>query len=1357
MTEPRLDQLYCTHCTYRTSALHRREGASGDQVFEETTRSGSVPREKSHDVYSRFASCLLFRVPGDMPSEAMVKHTAHSLQLRRLVYMPAVGGYRLLTQVSFRQTDTRGRPGASFAHVLIQDLKENPPWSALDALRLWGSKKWVIEDRPDLPFDLPQFHTLGEFDADAEPSINDEVLSSFLTAPADSEVYDPGKLIPSRWLQQSPEKRQKLLTNLVQAVLNLDLDRREQLLVVAEPSVAALLFYGVFRLLPPLGLVNKLSFSTYESHKDRMMTTLAATCFHDPVATDLPPDWYTAHARGVAFNTFKSDRHTPLKKPSQYAARIVKKLVEEGLPAIDEFHKICGQLGIGKPSELEGLSAIDGLVIELLHPKSKDELTLLEQGLPKEPGLRAFLRQKLADSFNLDDDDGHLPMLFGNPPHAMLVFRLLTEAGSDNNSLALEPVVQTMLARWPDEALGAFLRDKDGPKDRKVALLLSYVESHVALPPDAESLFFTRGAVCSKDKLLEELLRKLPGERLREFVEATYESCHKEECFCELLRALAPLYDRAEHQHAFQGLFSHPRFQNDPAERTQMFNAVLADKGLRDKLAKADQFESAPIAAHLKHILNSLHRAPGQLDHNLELLEALKHFISEDRGGRLSAWHTVSSQLKQLQQLNAAPQGVLSRLMGSSNKSEKTEAAKALAFAAKKAIPMTGEYDDNRPGDVYKLVKFVVGEAGLPEGLHAGLHGVFLSNTWPSRKAHKSRLDGVFTVKWGIMATSALVLLAILGLAVPQLRRTLSQALQVAGIGYPRPKPQLPKPISDPLDTPPNVPHQNTQLTENKLVTQVKLSKEENKNQPVPKVEQKEPVAQPSIAIAEKDDGGVPKKREGDPVKKTEEVAKRPALPVTWPEYFDLPALPQQSQSTGPPPDGMTLRQWLDDKGRRLPTEQVGMILRDTTISVTGIEDVNELLAKVPDADLNKLRLEVQVIASNATNHSTSVRVFGISVTDFEVRRRDKRKAEPPKTDILCIFEIDSNGLHFEWTSTPEAGRQKLQDMVRYCWLEIERKSPSDFKRIPLVVIQPPQLIPPKTQPTTVPGMVNAKTYKTITTGPWEQQPANNPFGFNMFKWSVTKLVLSVDKSDLKPLEAILSPGDRSQVATVGTMTDKIKLPFESIEVEVTPTLDQMTNVSNVSVRLSGKLPATDTGQALKKLKDEYKKKLGVVLLNPEKPPQPLAIRPTVYPGFAPVAWVNEMSDLLKRRNPEFKILVQAPKPPLGFVFEEKTNMTEIKQSFQLNDPKLKMERENFVKEYTTWACENVIRPGCDEYEKMKAELGPSGDTNSRENEARQFLNGIRSIEVEGLSRLVHGKWTSVPLRTKIPADAPPR
>ena len=1339
MPAARIDQLYCTYCTYRTSALHRREGVAGDQVFEESVRAGSVPRDGCHDLYVRLSGYLAFHAPGDMPADVMLQHTAQTLPQRRMIYLPTTNGYRLVAQMCFRQTDPHGRPGAYFGHVLIQDAKELPAWSALDCLRLWGSKSWMIEDRVNLPFDLPSLKELKEFDSAENSSINDLVLRSFLTAPTSSGFRDRGVIIPERWRQESPQARQKLVVNLLQAVLNLDFDRREQLLIVVEPSLAALLFYAIFRLLPPTGIAEKLSFSTYESHRDRPVTTLAATCFHDPVASDLSSDWYSAQTRGAAYNTFKTDAFTPLKKIGQYAASVVAMFLNDGSTAVDKFRTTCGQLGLGKPEDLERLSSVYGLATELLVPKSNEQLAQLEKRLPKEPPLRAFLRRKLAESLIADSEADLLAKLFTNPGQALAVLRLLTELNPADADRELEPAVQLIVVRWPDSAVGMLLNDKGIPKERKATLLKNYVAAHRVLPPDAEALFFSRGSVCSRDRILTELLRTLQGDQLRRLVEQTYGSLSNPACFCELLRALGPWVPSSpDHARVFQGLFSHLRLRINPEEETQMLSAVLADKGLRERLTKLEFFECEPISAHLRGILDSLIRSPALLSEQVALLDEFKRWIP-DCNDRLATWQAVAAQLNVLQQLNEQPRNAFSQILGGRASAAQDDAAKALAFAAKQVLPQPGDpLQDQRVDEVYRLAVGVVGEEGLPTRFRAALESVFLTDVWPDRQKGAEAVNPF--VKTGAIIAVAVLIVIGLGFVSARFLRPFKSSSQLA-------------------QGDDNRKSETVAETENA----VPPSTVDSPEAVVPKKSPKPPVVVAEKAISDKS--------------VTRAVAK-PALapkasvqPITWSPHYNIPTpkldrdAPKLSDDEDPIQNTTTLQSWKAADGDNSSPEEVKRFLKDVAdIQLIGINELNEYLERPRDEDLDKgLRVFAEPTTAIPGNGTRSLRVFKSNATELAARTTGGGpKTLLRRSDQLCSFEIDELGVHFGWASTANPIRLKLQQLLCYCWLEIQHPSRADRTHIPLLTFDSPFFINPRSASNSETKMVDGQEVRIISTPPWMMNfPRSIPYGFDAFDWTISKVRITDNVSGNEPYEAMFGDPDETLSSTARVDTKHIPPGADSLELRTNRSQDpsddkpQFHLVMTASVLLKKDLPRLEAQKAgLKSL-------LNQVLFNPDRPyrdakageidfnsstEQPLN-KKKLSGNFRPLGWVAEMTKRLQECDSEIAIRA-APSTPFDFELTAQTTMDQL-QRMKAN-AFLRNQITNYLESYSEWADESMIRPACVQYLKLSEEVKTgAGGSNPFEIQVRSYCETLRTVEVIEFSRKFNGKWIAVPLRTR--------
>ena len=410
---PQIEQLYCTHCTYGTSALHRNTGAVKDQVFEYSARAGSVEQMQSHDCFRSIESAMFFHLPGDAPAAEMLKLDGHSSRWRRLVYHPSIGGQQMLAHVCYRTRDTRDRPGSYFAHVLLSPSgNDSPLWRLTDCLKLWNSGAWRVADGADVNFTLDPLPDLAAFGAEHRAGIDDSLLLNFLTRPSNPYpprppskpgIYDHGCIVSDRWWSRPPDDRRKLFTEMLRATLELDLDKQERLLIAAEPGVAALLFYGIARLLPARGLAERLSFSTFESHLDRPTTVLTAFDFYSPEMTDFYPDVY--RTRGFVFNTYLSGRRSrpPLqfrKDESEYVKFVVRAFIDQGGAAMDAILDEMAAAGAATVEDLELLARTHGMAASILDP----HFTYAPEPEQCSPMATAYLRQRLiADTAAVDD------------------------------------------------------------------------------------------------------------------------------------------------------------------------------------------------------------------------------------------------------------------------------------------------------------------------------------------------------------------------------------------------------------------------------------------------------------------------------------------------------------------------------------------------------------------------------------------------------------------------------------------------------------------------------------------------------------------------------------------------------------------------------------------------------------------------------------------------------------------------------------------------------------------------------------------------------------------------------------------
>jgi len=277
-----VEQIYTTHCTREQAAINDSDGF--------TVRAGSLKGAKLEECYHLVQRWTGYKVPRDLAqlSPDVPPEFYHDPEVNadtmpiRLVYRPAS---RILGHVCYRESDSTGTRGSTyFGHFLVgakgaKTAEDGGVWKATDCLKYWEWDQWVRRESPDIRQQLPSFPL---FQAPERPVVNDDVVHSFLTAPAGGPFDDPGWLITDgaqgcrRW---PPEKRQAMLRDIVRGFLELDLDQRQCLALVADPEFAALLFYGALRLLPETALPwEKITFSTYEADL-KSLSTLTATTF----------------------------------------------------------------------------------------------------------------------------------------------------------------------------------------------------------------------------------------------------------------------------------------------------------------------------------------------------------------------------------------------------------------------------------------------------------------------------------------------------------------------------------------------------------------------------------------------------------------------------------------------------------------------------------------------------------------------------------------------------------------------------------------------------------------------------------------------------------------------------------------------------------------------------------------------------------------------------------------------------------------------------------------------------------------------------------------------------------------------
>lgn len=325
-------RLYCTHTTFAESVLEDASGEAGAKVLGYSVRASSLDeRTEVRNIFRTIERFLSYELPCDTPA-ADKEHLDAASAPRRLFFVPSCGQFQIFGQICYRSHDTAGRPGSYFADVLVAPLDEHVPVSARDCIQLWAagadgaishSREWWCDSREmaeaqesagdHRPFISAKTGTdfaSGIRRAEV-PIICDRSLLAFLNCqtPAEFADQDSAGVIASRWHAIDRDSRRLLLARLLRATIGILKEKernRARLVVAVEPSVAALLFYGIFRMLPDI-IVRQapgVSFSTFEPYPERAAMNLVATTFQRQEASTAD---LSSELRCFWCNTFRRD------------------------------------------------------------------------------------------------------------------------------------------------------------------------------------------------------------------------------------------------------------------------------------------------------------------------------------------------------------------------------------------------------------------------------------------------------------------------------------------------------------------------------------------------------------------------------------------------------------------------------------------------------------------------------------------------------------------------------------------------------------------------------------------------------------------------------------------------------------------------------------------------------------------------------------------------------------------------------------------------------------------------------------------------------------------------------------------
>ncbi len=631
-----IQQLYCTHCTHGSSALERRQGELAARMLGYTVRAGSLEGEPLRQLYRQIERYVSYHLPRDTPSEEKLQLTAASAP-HRLIFIPAAGAWQVIGQVCYRQRDTEGRPGSYFAHLLCRETGPNDRrWTLLDALRLWNAPGWTIEDADDHPFVLPKVPDLDSMLGGAPPRINDRTFMEFLQG----DDRSVGARLPDRWRDLVPGRRLEILEEMLGSLLTIGTTRRQTLLVAVEPEAAAMLFYGVGRLLPPGVLREGVSLSTFETSTDRLTTILAATTFANPQTAEFRTD--TLRGRGLALNTF-APSPAASETGSLYADRMIRRLLDEGPEALD--HRLA-TLAAAQPERIEKLEdfARTEQAVDMLFRSpggSGDESWRSESSLTDYA--RRLTRQRLKA---LEGAESTLGSLCGGASHWTIVELATTTPPGGGADRAL----RFLLAKLPDDRIAPLLANGDVDDAWKTELLQSRIATTGRTPPGCQWLWSDEASESPlgperQKSLALSVMAGLPSKAVVGMLSGLEAD--------RRLAAVDRLVKACGHAPEQWAVFA------DVVRRLDVASLLAVWQRLQSRLFEVPDNVGPVLSARLREILDSLHEHPGEFQERLEFLEAGSRWLTEpEEANRLAAWTRCRDAVAELAGMNELASGL---------------------------------------------------------------------------------------------------------------------------------------------------------------------------------------------------------------------------------------------------------------------------------------------------------------------------------------------------------------------------------------------------------------------------------------------------------------------------------------------------------------------------------------------------------------------------------------------------------------------------------------------------------------------------------------------------------------------------
>jgi hypothetical protein len=804
MTDRPIEQLYCTHCTYGTSALHRHAGNVKDQPFEYSARAGSIKQADSHQKFQQFEK-QIFRglpLPSDAPADVRRQLAGSTSPWRRLVVAESQAT-SVVAHVTYRTTDTSTPPriGSYFAHLLFQESGEaaRRRWSLAEALQMWGAEFWVVDDRNDLPFDLQEVSDLSQLPGFGNV-INDATLISFLTTPSDGNFHDgpassrrhelsPACAIPLRWRRDySAKDRLAFFTHVFQSVLKLNLERRERLTLAIEPSVAALLFYGVIRLLPLSGLVDQLSVSTFEPHQEASSFVLTATDFYDPTTCELP---LSASRGGIAINSYSNKPLSP-ETVSPYVAKMVELFLDprRGPSAVNQNRLDFDQItvsGLVTIRDIEQFLGVPDLVERFIqttpsNPVSERELA----GLTNRAARLRFYELVFTRINAFSEGHSFWRGIGESPPRTASILRMIREEPAHREtSQILERICKCIPAR----ELPRFLEEQQIPPELRVERLKREVVANGQLPPGCDFLWSQKPSNSNEPPLLERLLSQLDDPALESFCRSTLkEAVAKRDVTGGRMQRIISCLAKGARQPDSKKKPLLVEILSDRAFGNDEWDTLLRNKEYRSQLFDVFPVEDPFLKKRLIDILDQLHCSSSRFPMRMDILKAGQSRLPSEHRQEFETWLKIQTHLQDLQnEVDATPKSAMDQIWSGPRNRKLEEIGKGLGRESKALLDKKFDCftEDERLNILRPLAGSYLESGQLPKAFIAGLSLTLRDPKKPKiRKSPTSNRSLISTTMLFLpyAATAIMVLAgAVLGIRNPGIFQRSSKNIDESG------------------------------------------------------------------------------------------------------------------------------------------------------------------------------------------------------------------------------------------------------------------------------------------------------------------------------------------------------------------------------------------------------------------------------------------------------------------------------------------------------------------------------------------------------------------------------------------------